>query len=494
MAWVSESRSAFGRGNSSQGEPLEIPPHALPGLLKSPPKRVRRCKLAILLFVLSIVALLIVGPPRTVTAGEDYVGVVSVDGPIDAVSAAYVARAIDEASAERARLIVIILDTPGGLLSATREIVEAILAARIPVAVYVAPPGARAASAGTFITVSANFAAMALGTNIGAASPVTASGQDIPETLARKINEDTRAFIRSIAEARNRNVHALEETVSKARSYSAKTAVELNVVDLIATDLSNLLDQLDGRETETAQGLVVLQTRDANIQEIEPTLSESFLGVLARPNIAFLLLVIGGLGILIEFLTPGFLGPGVVGAIALALAYVGVGNLPVSWVGVGLVLGSMVLFYLELLEPGLGIFGVGGVISLVLGALLLFGGYIGPTDILEFGFRVSLWLVVLAPGTVAVFVLLLMYSVRTTGGSPTGHISAARAALVGQRGVALTKLAPSGRVRLADRDWTATTGPDDLIQEGDEVSVVGVYGDVLKVARGKEEGHSEENH
>ena len=281
------------------------------------------------------------------------------NGPITPVSARYLARGIDKAAVDRVRLAVIKLDTPGGLLSSTRDMVESILSAKIPVAVYVSPPGARAASAGTFITAAANFAVMAPGTNIGAASPVAAGG-DLPKTMAKKINEDTAAFIRSIAEKRSRNAQALEATVTRALSYSAREAVQKKVVDFIARDLGDLLAQLDGRTAETASGSVVLSTKDASFQEIEQTALEGFLDVIANPNLAFLLLTIGGVGLLVEFLTPGFIGPGVIGGIALGLAVLGMGHLPVNWVGVALILFAMVLFYLEVQVTGIGIFGIGG--------------------------------------------------------------------------------------------------------------------------------------
>ena len=360
--------------------------------------------------------------------------------------------------------------------------VQAILSARIPVAVYVAPSGAQAASAGTFITAAANFAVMAPGTNIGAASPITASGQDIPSTLAKKINEDTQAFIRSIAEQRGRNSPALEETVTKVRAYSASEAVEKGVVDLIASDLPDLLAQLDGRTATTAAGTVVLHTQGSDIQEIKQTLLENLLRVLANPDVAFVLLVVGGLGILIEFITPGFIGPGVVGVISLALAYVGAGQLSVNWVAVGLILFSMVLLFLELQHPGVGVFGIGALISFVLGALLLFGRFFSAPDIPEPSFQVNLWSIGVMAGVLAVVVLFFVYHSKTTR-SQSGYVPASKEILIGQWGVALSELAPSGKIWVADEEWTATTDTGEVIQEKEEVRVIGVYGDVLKVSR-----------
>ena len=442
-----------------------------------------RNHLAYLLFAVGLSLLLTVGAPFRALAISDYVGVVNIDGPIDDISARYLVRALDEATADGAQLAVIRLDTPGGLLSSTRDMVQAILSAQTPVAVYVSPPGARAGSAGTFITAAANFAVMAPSTNIGAASPVAAGGRDIPTTLAKKINEDTRAFIRSIAERRGRNTQALEETVTKARSYSASEAVGGNIVDFIAADLKDLLVQLDGRTAKTSAGPVVLHTRDANVREIEPTLLEGFLRVFANPDVAFVLLAIGGLGILVEMVTPGFIGPGVIGVISLSLAFVAIGNLPVNWIGVGLILFSMILLYLEMAAPGFGIFGIGGLICFALGGFLLFGDVFRTPDIPEPSFRVRLWVLGVTAGMVAVSLLFFVRATATAGGSQTGHISDSKKGLVGQRGVAVSDLTPSGNVRVVNEEWTATTESQSIIHKGEDIRVIGIYGNILKVTK-----------
>ena len=426
---------------------------------------------------------LIVGPSLSpILAQAHHVAVVNIDRTIDPVSAGYLIRAIDNATADGAQLLVVKLNTPGGLLSSTREMVGAIVGARIPVAVYVSPSGARAASAGTFITAAANFAVMSPGTNIGAASPVAAGGQDLPKTLAKKIHEDTAAFIRSIAETRGRDAGALEETVTKARSYTASEAVERNIVDFIARDQADLLAQLDGRTAKTTAGTVVLETRNAPVREIRLTLLESFLGVLANPNLAFVLLTLGGLAVLVEVLLPGFVGPGVVGGISLLLAFVGMGHLSVNWVGVALILFSMLLMYLELQQPGLGIFGVGALISFVLGGLLLFGSFFSTPQMPEPGIGVSSWILGSFAVLLATFLLFFLYIARSTG-SPTGFTSDSEAALSGQPGVALTDLTPSGKIGIGNEEWTATTDLGDLIQQGEHVRVIGVYGGVLKVTK-----------
>lgn len=415
-------------------------------------------------------------------AGQ-YVAVFEIDGPINHISARYLARCIDEAEVDEARLAVIKLYTPGGLLSSTRNMVKEIFDAKIPVAVYVYPPGAHAASAGTFITAAANFAVMAPSTNIGAASPVTSKGEDLPETMKKKVQEDIKAFIRGIAARRGRNAQALEETVTKALSYSAEEAVEKGVVDFIARDLSDLLYQLDNKTTETAAGTVTLHTREASIVEIKMTLLERFLQVLAKPNIAFILLTIGQYGIFAELIVPGFIGPGVVGVICLVLAFVGLGNLPVNLVAVGLLLFSMFLFFMELQQPGIGIFGIGGLISFVLGAFFLFGDF-GTPHIPKPVFRVSIWLIAVIAGILCAFLLSLIFLIRS-GTKTRAQIGVPRSmrALVGQSGIVVSVLSPSGTIRIGDQSWTATTTSDDLIPEGEEVSVIGVYGRVLKVSK-----------
>ncbi len=430
---------------------------------------------------LVLASLLTWASPSEVVADADFVQVVTIDGAIDPLSARHLARGIDLAARDGAQLVIVALNTPGGLLSSTRDMVEALLRAKVPVAVYVSPPGAQAASAGTFITAAANFAVMAPGTNIGAASPVSAGGEDIPETLARKVNEDTRAFIRSIAEKRDRNAQALEDTVTRARSYSAGEAVEIEVVDFMAGDLRDLLEKVDGQTAETAAGPAVLRTEGAGVREIKPTLLNNFLGVLADPNLAFLLFVLGGIGVLVELISPGFIGPGVVGGIALALAFLGFGNLPVNWVAVGLLLFSMVLFYLETVQPGISVSGIGGVVCLVLGAVLLFGGRFSTPDIPEPSFLVSPWVIGAFGGAAVAAWVVFMRLVKSEGGSSSGYISASHAALEGEWGVAASDLAPSGKVMVNDEEWTATTDSGDVIREGEGVKVIGVYGDVLKV-------------
>jgi membrane-bound serine protease (ClpP class) len=440
---------------------------------------------------LGLVVLLLAHWSVPASAQSTHVTVLRIDGAIEPINARYLSRAIGKATDDGAVLVVVELDTPGGRLDSTRDMVEAILGSRVPLAVYVSPSGAQAASAGTFITAAANFAVMAPATNIGAASPISSSGEDLPETLARKVNEDTQAFIRGIAEERNRNAGALEDTVTKALSYSASEAVALGIVDLIASDMADLLDQLDGRTAETAAGTVVLSTAGVPVREINKTLVESFLTVFADPNIAFLLLSIGSLALIAEFFSPGVFGPGIVGVLTLLIAFVALGQLPVNWAAVALILFSFGLFYFELQAPGIGVFGAGGLVTFLVGAFLLFGGFFDSSGIPEPTVEVNRWLIG-AMTVAAAAALLALFALVREGGSADAYVTASDAALVGERGVALSDLAPSGTVRIGDREWNATMEGGDRVSEGEDVHVIGVYnGGVLKVSRGSPESGSE---
>ncbi|MCI0822163.1 MAG: nodulation protein NfeD, partial [Chloroflexi bacterium] len=382
-------------------------------------------------------------------------------------------------------------------LGSTREIVESMLGSPIPLVVYVSPSGAQAASAGTFITSASHIAAMAPATNIGAASPVGSGGEDLPETIKDKVTEDTAALIRGIAGRRSRNVKALEDTVLSAVSYTAAEALEIGIVDIVAQDLDDLLAQLDGRTVQLDDGQVTLRTEGISIVTISRTPLERFLGFLANPDIAFILLTIGGLGILIEFLSPGLLGPGIIGLIALALAFVALGNMPVNWVGAGLILLAMGLFYLETQAPGVGVFGVGGAISFILGAFLLFGNLsFGPfVPQLPAAPRVELSLWVL--GTVTAFLLALIFLMARATHQATKAVVYAGATtigeVVGQLGHAISDLHPSGTVYVAGEQWSAESDDGEPIQNGKEVIVLAVEGLVLRVFQADKESLGDES-
>ena len=390
---------------------------------------------------------------------------------------------LDKAREDGVSLAVIRLDTPGGLVDSTREIVERLLEAQVPVAVYVSPAGARAASAGTFVAAAANFAVMAPGTNIGAAAAVGAGGADLPETLARKIDEDTRAFIRSIAEIRDRNGDALEETVSKAKAYSEQEALDVGIIDLIAPDMDAMLEQLHGRTAETAAGPVVVESAGARVDQLGRTLLEHLLGIIANPNLALVLFLIGGLALWAEWSVPGMIGPGVIGVISLILAFVGFFNLPGNWVGLVLLALAMGLFYAETTAPGFSLFGAGGIVSFVLGSIFLFGNFFSPSDLPELNIMVSPVVIAVTSGLMAAAWVLFMRLAMHGGGVSTGFQTEEDVLLEGAAGVAVSDLDPAGRVRVSDKEWSASAGPGDSIREGEEVRVVGVYQGVLKVER-----------
>lgn len=403
---------------------------------------------------------------------------IEIEGVIQPASARFLARAIGEASHDNAEVLIVRLNTPGGLLNPTREMVEVMLASRLPVVVYVAPAGAEATSAGTFIAAAAHVAVMAPSTNIGAASPV-GNGRDLPDTLATKATEVAAAFMRSIAVERGRNADALEGTVVGAKAYTAAEALDDNIIDLVARDIETLLVTLDGRKVQLTGGEDILETAGLEIRNINPTLLERFLNFLSDPNIAFLLISLGGMGIFVEMLSPGMLGPGVLGIIALLLALVGLDNLPVNWVGVGLLAFSMALFYLEIQVSGFGVFGVLGAISFVLGAFFLFGG-IAPPAIYTPSFRVNLLLIAGVTVVMFAFVTFLvrdMMSVRRW--SATSQPSSR--SLVGQVGFVTNDIAPRGSVHVAGEEWSAVGDSEEDIAAGEEVVVLDVEGLTLKV-------------
>ena len=435
------------------------------------------------LFVIIAVTVVAWQSGDSVSADGSSVLVIEIDGNIEPLTADRIARGIDEARGKGASLVVIQLDTPGGLLESTREIVKEILEADTPVAVFVGPAGARAASAGTFIATAANFAVMAPGTTIGAASPVSSDGEDISPTLNRKISADTSAFIRSIAQARDRNAEALENTVLKSTAYSAEEALELGVIDLIAPDVNSMLDQLDGRTATTGSGQVILAAQGASVSRLDRTFMEHALDILANPNVVFALFLIGGIAILIEVLIPGVVSPAIVGVIALGLAFVGFWNLPGSWLGVGLIALAMGLFYAESVAPGFGVFGVGGIVSVILGAVFLFGNFFSPSDLPEPSFMVNPIMIAVMTALMTVTWFFFIRFARNEGGTSSGFQTEEAMLLEGQWGVAVSELRPAGKVWVANQEWSASTDPGVIIKEGDEIRVVGVYNEVLKVEK-----------
>lgn len=317
------------------------------------------------------VVLLGIGVPGGVSAAAGEVRVLSVDGIINPISARYLVRGINEAADEGDAAVLIELDTPGGLLDATQEITGAMLNARLPVIVYVTPAGTHAASAGTFITMAAHVAAMAPSTRIGAATPVSGEGQEIPDDLRTKIINDTAVYARSIAEARGRNADWAEDAVRDGVSVGATEAVEIDVVDLVAVDRAELLDAIDGTMVRLLDDDVSLATAGAVVVEEPMSPFEEFLKVLSDPNIALILLSLGTLGIYFELSNPGAFFPGIFGAIALILALFSLGTLPINFAGLALLVFGLALLGAEIWVASGGVLGIGGGIAFVFGALIL---------------------------------------------------------------------------------------------------------------------------
>ena len=423
------------------------------------------------------------GPLAGQVTAQEPVGphalVITVNGVINPVKDRYLERALEEALLSGATLLVIKLDTPGGLLDSTRDIVERLLDSPVPTAVYVSPPGARAGSAGTFITAAANFAVMAPGSNIGAATPVSSTGQDLDETLASKVENDAAALIRSIAQERGRNSELLEATVREAASYTAQEAVDGDVADFIAEDLDHLLSQLHGLTAETSRGPVTLDTDSLPTRDLEKNLLETLLEFLADPNVSFLLLSIGGLGIVIELFNPGLLVPVIVGVICLILAFVALGNLPVNWAGVALILLAIVLAAAEIVVAGFGVLGIASAICLVIGGLLLFAQFGDASPTLP-NVSVNRWLVA---GVGLVAATSMIYLAREAVKSRRERRADVVDSMVGETGSVTVALDPRGAVRVASDTWTAISADGSRIDAGERVIVVGIDGLVLTVAR-----------
>lgn len=412
--------------------------------------------------------------------GGAHVDVLTVNGAIDTWVEGYINRGIGLAEQDGAQAVVIVLNTPGGSLGAMQNIVTQMLNARVPTVVFVYPQGAAAGSAGTFITLAANVAAMAPNTTIGAAHPVGGSGQNIDSDMRDKITNFSVSQIQNIARTRGRNAEWAANAVKSSVAATAQEAYDLKVIDLVASDLNDLLKKIDGKIAKTVAGEVTLQTQRASVNTVDMNWSEIFLHTLVDPTIALILLQIGLLAITIELYNPGATIPAIVGAICLVLAFVALGNLPVNWGGVILIVLAVAFFVLDLKVTGFALT-VGGFIMFVLGALLLFTPFTPPSPALPEFERVSVppvTILVLGGLMVGFFLLLLGAAVR---GRNYPVLTGAEA-LVGAMGFALSDLAPSGRVYVKGEDWTAQAQADS-IQKGDTIKVVSVEGLRLKVVK-----------
>ncbi len=397
-------------------------------------------------------------------------GLIKISGVIGPATASYIQRAVNEAATRGYICLIIQLDTPGGLLDSTKEIVQSLYSSPSPTVVYVAPAGATAASAGCFITLAADVAAMAPGTSIGAAHPVAmgggAAGQEPDEVMKKKLENFATTFIESIAARRHRNVEWAKTAVRESAAITAEKALELKVIDIVAEDLPDLLRQLDGRQVAGR----LLHTASADIQEVPMLMRERVFQTLWRPEVMFLLMLIAIYGIIGELSNPGAIIPGVVGAIALVLALYMASVLPVNIAGVALIVVAVGLFVADLFAPTHGVLTAGGIIAFFLGSLMLF-------NTAESAFRLSLALIIPATLITAAFFIFVFGAGLRAQALP---IKAGKESLVGKTATALMPInAQAGRVFVDGAYWNAVS--EVPVEEGQPVEIIGVQGLTLEV-------------
>jgi membrane-bound serine protease (ClpP class) len=397
--------------------------------------------------------------------------VMRIEGAISPATAEYLASSIARAKAQGAQALLVELDTPGGLGDSMRTMIKDIMNAPLPIIVYVAPSGAQAASAGVFVTLAADVAAMAPGTNIGAAHPVSSEGKDIQGEMAKKVVNDMVALAQSIAKQRGRNADWAEKAVRQSISASAGEALKLNVVDLMAESRQDLLNKLDGRRIKREGLDVVLNTRQTETVFIEEGLREKILKALANPNIAYILMMIGLAGLYFELSNPGAVLPGVVGGICLILAFYAFQTLPVNFAGVLLIILAIILFILEIKIASYGLLSIGGLIALVLGSLMLFRS---PEEYMRVSLEVLLPTALVVGGFFVVVTWLVVKArIRTSTTGPTG--------MLGLKGPVKEWDGGLGKVLVNGELWKAVSG--DELEPGDQVEVLAVDGLTLTVRK-----------
>ncbi len=406
---------------------------------------------------------------------------IRVDSAIHPVSAEFIADSLATADEMRAEALIVELNTPGGLLTSTREISKAMLSARTPVVVYVSPSGSQAASAGFFLLMAADVAAMAPGTNTGAAHPVSGEGEDIEGDMGKKVEEDAAATIRTLARQHGRDVELAEQAVLESRSFTAEEALESGLIDLVAPRVDDLLEQIDGREvTKIGEEAVILETAEATVVELEMPVLRRFLAAIARPEIATILMALGLLGLYMELSNPGVILPGVVGAICMILGLYSLSVLPINYAGVALVILALVLFVAETQVPTFGILTLGGAISLILGVVMLFKDVEPPMRAAT---------EVVAGTVLAVLVVIVLLSTRSLQVRRT-KVTTGQEGLVGEVGVARTDLAPGGKVFVHGEIWTALA--EGAVAAGTPVEVAAVEGMTLRVRPGEDASPADE--
>ncbi len=445
-------------------------------------RRVRRTALGLPILVLLGIVVCAAASPATSSRprhgaqrGEGRILLVHLEGPVSPVTAEALEAAVGNAEREGYRALVIQIDTPGGLESSMREMVKRMLASEVPILTWVAPGGARAASAGVFVTMAGDVAAMAPGTNIGAATPINLQG-GMDSTLARKVTNDAAAFARTIAAQRGRNGKWAEQAVRQAVAVNETEAESLGVVDFIAATLRELLAKADGRSWRRGAESHTLEVRGLPVDEIEPGFRQRLLAVIADPNVAYILMLLGFYGLLFELQNPGAVLPGVVGGISLILAFLALSTLPVNYAGIALILLAIAFFVAEIKVASHGTLAAGGVISLVLGSIILFRGETAKLS----------WAVIAgATVTTTLFFLVIIGAGLRAQRRP---VQTGGRGLVGRGGRAIERLAPQGRVEVNGELWNARS--DAEVDAGSAVVVTGLEGLTLRVRPAVKGGRS----
>lgn len=397
--------------------------------------------------------------------------VVTVEGVINPVSSEFIVKSLDRANEAAMEAFVIELDTPGGLMDSMRDIIKAMLGSNVPVVVFVAPGGARAASAGAFITIASHVAAMAPQTNIGAAHPVGV-GQEMDETMSDKVTNDAVAYIKSLAEQRGRNVQWAEDAVRKSISSTEREALEAGVIDLITRDVNTLLQDIDGWEVQVGGRQKVLHTAGATVERQEMGLRHRILDLISNPNVAYILMLLGFYGLFFELTNPGAVLPGVIGAISLILAFYAFQTLPVNYAGLFLILLAVIMFVLEVKVSSYGVLTIGGIIAMAIGSIMLFEAG-GPF------FRLSLYVVIISVLVTAMFfTVVLGLVIKAYRSKPATGMEG----LVGEAGRAITDITEKGgQVAMHGEYWSAFS--ETPIAKGEEVVVEKVTGLQVKVRK-----------
>jgi len=385
-----------------------------------------------------------------------------IKGPIDTITDEYIVNSFNEIKTKtNPKLIIIEIDTPGGFDTSMRSIIKQIMNSSVPVAVYVSPKGARAASAGFFITIAADIAVMAPGTNMGAAHPVSVTGSKIEDTMKEKITNDAASYIKSLAKSRNRNLDLCEKAVRKSKSYTAKECLENNLIDYIAEDINVLIEQLENKEINMINNKkIVLKIKGEKIITIEMSARQKFLKTITNPNLAYFLLIFGLMGLYLEFTHAGAIIPGVIGGISLLLAFMAFQILPINYIGLFLIILSIGFFIAEIKIQGFGMFGIGGIISFLIGSTILISSPIPEM-------RPTMSIIITFTLAFGIIILFLTYKVITAMKRKT---ETGKEGLSGEIGVARTDINPySGKVFVHGEWWNAFS--EEEIPAGSKVKV-----------------------